>query len=116
MGIAIAKELHDKGAEVTLILGPSSLDFSANVIAVTRVNTADEMYQSSHAEFANADLMVMAAAVADYRAADQSDKKIKKTEKKLTIELDATKDILKSLGEVKKPGQVLVGFALETDN
>jgi phosphopantothenoylcysteine decarboxylase / phosphopantothenate---cysteine ligase len=116
MGIAIAKELHERGAEVTLIMGPSKLDFLANGIPVIKVTTADEMYKASNQAFENADIAVMSAAVADYSPLTTAAQKIKKTEEKFMLELTKTKDILKSLGEKKKPGQVLVGFALETNN
>ena len=116
MGLAIAKELHDRGAEVTLIMGPSQIDIAANGITVVKVKTADEMYRASNDAFENMDIAVMAAAVADYSPVEKAKEKIKKKEDILTIELAKTKDILKSLGEKKKAGQVLVGFALETNN
>ena len=116
MGFAIAKELYNRGAEVTLIMGPSQLSFSANGISLIKVNTAEEMYAATNKLFEKADITVMAAAIADYSPVIQAADKIKKTDDKLTIELEKTKDILKSLGEKKKPGQVLVGFALETNN
>ncbi len=116
MGVAIAKELHNRGADVTLIMGPSQLIFSSNGISLINVTTAEEMYAATHELFDKADIAIMAAAVADYSPAVKAVEKIKKNEEKLTIELSKTKDILKSLGEKKKPGQVLVGFALETNN
>lgn len=116
MGLAIAKELHHRGADVTLIMGPTSLDFSGSGIAVIHVNTANEMYEASNKMFNDTNIAVMAAAVADYTPAAPALEKIKKREQHLTLELVKTKDILKSLGEQKKQGQVLVGFALETEN
>jgi len=125
MGWEIAKELYKQGAEVTLIMGPSSLNFSANAhpngssgrsVSVVNVTTADEMYTAAHRIFEKADLAVMAAAVADYSPAFPAKEKIKKKENNLSIDLVRTKDILKSLGEIKKKKQVLVGFALETEN
>ena len=116
MGIAIAKELYNRGAKVTLVLGPTAVDFSANGISLIRVTTAAEMYDASHTVFADADIAIMAAAVADYSPAKKAKEKIKKKEEQFEIELTKTKDILKSLGEIKKKGQVLVGFALETTN
>ena len=115
MGVAIAKELYKRGAEVTLILGPSQLSVSENGIAQINVTTADEMYKACTKEFKRSDIAVMSAAVADYAPVNKSSEKIKKKENSLTVELRKTKDILKSLGEKKKPGQVLVGFALETN-
>ena len=116
MGVAIAKELHNRGAEVTLVMGPTNFSFSENGVQVTRVNTAQEMYEACKKFFPSADITVMSAAVADYTATNVALEKIKKKEDKLTVELSKTKDILKSLGEIKKGNQVLVGFALETTN
>lgn len=123
MGIAIANELQVRGADVTLIIGPTPIDISANVngMSVVKVNTADEMYKAATGAFEKADIAVMSAAVADFTPIAPSKEKIKKNpetelEDKLTVELIKTKDILKSLGEKKKEGQVLVGFALETNN
>jgi phosphopantothenoylcysteine decarboxylase / phosphopantothenate---cysteine ligase len=116
MGIAIAKELYSRGAEVTLIMGPTSNEFSANGIHLVRVTSAEDMYKACHKVFAKTDLAVMAAAVADYTPVAKEKQKIKKKEDRFRLELTKTKDILKSLGEKKKPGQVLVGFALETAN
>ncbi len=116
MGFAIAKELYNRGAVVTLIAGPTSIDTTFNGITLIKVNTAGEMYKASTDAFENADLAVMAAAVADYTPLTPEKEKIKKKEELLTIELTKTKDILKSLGDRKKAGQVLIGFALETNN
>jgi phosphopantothenoylcysteine decarboxylase/phosphopantothenate--cysteine ligase len=114
MGIAIAKELFHRGAEVTLIMGPTNTEFSANGIHLVRVTSAEEMYKACHKAFAGTDLTIMSAAVADYTPLAKAKNKIKKKEENLKLELTKTKDILKSLGEKKKPGQILVGFALET--
>ena len=116
MGLAIAEELYRKGAEVTLIMGPSTISLPANGIRSYRVNTADEMYNACTKEFERSDIGVMAAAVADYTPAVVAGNKIKKNNDGLVIELKKTKDILKSLGENKSAKQVLVGFALETNN
>ena len=116
MGIAIAKELHDRGAEVTLVMGPSNIELSANGITIKRVTTAAEMLEACEKEFSTMDIAVMSAAVADYTPAETALQKIKKKESSLTIELNKTKDILKNLGERKTEKQVLVGFALETEN
>jgi len=116
MGLAIAEELYRKGAEVTLIMGPSTISLPSNGIKSFRVNTADEMYNACTKEFERSDIGVMAAAVADYTPADVADNKIKKNADELVIELKKTKDILKSLGENKSAKQVLVGFALETND
>ena len=115
MGFAIAKELYNRGAVVTLIAGPTSIDTTFNGITLIKVSTAGEMYKASTDAFENADLAVMAAAVADYTPLTPEKEKIKKKEELLTVELTKTKDILKSLGDRKKAGQVLIGFALETN-
>ncbi len=116
MGIAIAHALHERGAEVTLVMGPSPISLSSNGISVVRVTTAEDMYKACTALFDNADLAVMAAAVADYSPVSKASEKIKKSDDTLVVELTKTKDILKSLGEKKKENQVLVGFALETND
>ncbi len=116
MGIAIAKELQQRGADVTLIAGPMDPIPSSNGMAVIRVNTAEEMYEACAGVFKESDLAIMSAAVADYTPVVKAKEKIKKTDEHFAIELTRTKDILKSLGEKKKPGQILVGFALETTN
>jgi phosphopantothenoylcysteine decarboxylase/phosphopantothenate--cysteine ligase len=116
MGLAIAKELYKRGAVVSVILGPTALNFSANGISLIRVNTAEEMYQACDRQFDQSDITIMAAAVADYSVADPANKKIKKTEDTLTVELVKTKDILGEMGKRKKKDQLLVGFALETHN
>jgi phosphopantothenoylcysteine decarboxylase / phosphopantothenate---cysteine ligase len=116
MGVAIAKELSERGAEVTLILGPSAIGTSMNGINIINVKTAQQMYDACNAVFEKTDLAVMAAAVADYTPVKVAEEKIKKTDQAFSIQLTKTKDILKSLGEVKKDKQVLVGFALETTN
>ena len=116
MGVAIARELQDQGADVTLVIGPTQLDFSTDGMNVINVKTAEEMYNACDLHFKNTDLAIMAAAVADYTPSVVADKKIKKTANELTIKLNKTKDILKSLGKNKSNGQLLVGFALETTN
>ncbi len=116
MGIAIAKELQSRGADVKLVIGPVTEQISDNGISVQHVNTAAEMFKACQDSFEGADIAIMAAAVADYTSSIPAKEKIKKTEKQFSIELTRTEDILKSLGEIKKNGQVLVGFALETNN
>jgi phosphopantothenoylcysteine decarboxylase/phosphopantothenate--cysteine ligase len=116
MGIAIAKELSRRGADVSLVLGPTSQKIAANGIRLIRVNSAEEMYNACHEAFGKTDLAVMSAAVADYTPVNKAAQKIKKAENNLTLELTKTKDILKSLGSIKTKNQVLVGFALETIN
>ncbi|SHM08316.1 phosphopantothenate--cysteine ligase family flavoprotein [Chitinophaga sp. CF418] len=117
MGIAIADALAAAGAEVTLVLGPTGLSAVNPTISTIRVVTAEEMFNSSAAHFAQADVIVMAAAVADYRPKHVADIKMKKGEgDALTLELEKTKDILRTLGATRTDKQVLVGFSLETNN
>lgn len=116
MGIAIAKELYNRGADVTLILGPSSQTISDNGIKVKRVKSAEEMYNACVEIFPAIDIAVMSAAVADYTPVTVNTEKIKKKNDSWELEFKKTKDILKSLGEKKKNKQFLVGFALETNN
>ena len=116
MGLAIAKELHKRGADVTLVMGPSQLEFSANGFKVIRVTSAEEMYMACEKVFNKMDIAVMSAAVSDYSPVKKAKEKIKKKEDRIIIELSKTKDILKNLGGKKKQGQVLVGFALETND
>ena len=113
MGLAIAKEFYNRGADVTLVAGPNHLE-SLNGLRVIRVNTAEEMFNACTKAFEGADIGVMAAAVADYTPLKTAAEKIKKTDENLLLELKQTPDILKTLGEQKKTKQILVGFALET--
>lgn len=115
MGFEIANEAAKLGAEVTLISGPSHLYTNDKSIHLIRVISAEDMYQACHDYFENADVAIAAAAVADYRPKNVASQKIKKTETSFNIELERTKDILASLGEIKK-NQFLIGFALETEN
>ena len=117
MGIAIADALAAAGAEVTLVLGPTYLSATAPAVNTLRVVTAADMFNSAEAHFATSDIVVMAAAVADYRPKHVVDKKIKKgAGEELTLELEKTQDILRTLGANRPAGQVLVGFSLETNN
>jgi phosphopantothenoylcysteine decarboxylase/phosphopantothenate--cysteine ligase len=116
MGIAIAKELYDRGAEVVLVMGPSQVELPANGIVVKKVTTAAEMMNACESVFAASDIAVMSAAVADYTPVTTAAQKIKKKEDGLMVELTKTGDILKTLGAKKRKDQVLVGFALETNN
>ena len=115
MGYAIAEELADKGADVKIISGPVSAAFY-NGFNVENVTTAAEMADACLKQFSNYEIIVMAAAVSDYSPANSVSNKIKKSGDNLFIELNKTKDILSEMGKRKSPGQVLIGFALETDN
>jgi phosphopantothenoylcysteine decarboxylase / phosphopantothenate---cysteine ligase len=113
MGVALARELAQRGAEVELVLGPSTLDIKDTRIRITRVQSAEEMYNACLEIFPFTQIAVMSAAVADYTPVSFSSEKIKKNSETFTLELSRTKDILQALGEKKKEGQILVGFALE---
>ena len=115
MGIAIAEHLAAKGAEVTLVLGPSAHKAKGKNVQTIRVESAQEMYEAAITAFPECDIAVMAAAVADYRPKEVADQKIKKKTADLAIELEKTKDIAAHLGAIKKDDQLLVGFALETE-
>ena len=115
MGYALAEAAAERGASVTLVTGPTSLSPPPGV-EVVHVQTAEEMHEAVQARREAADYVFMAAAVADYTPADPSASKRKKTDDDLVLHLRRTPDILKTLGEHKRPGQVLVGFALETDD
>ena len=113
MGIALAKECRKRGAEVTLILGPSFEQVPSD-INVIKVTTAFEMFEACVNEFQDTDIAIMSAAVSDYTPVIVSKEKIKKREDTLVVEFKKTKDILKHLGQLKSAKQLLVGFALET--
>ncbi|MEZ4838563.1 bifunctional phosphopantothenoylcysteine decarboxylase/phosphopantothenate--cysteine ligase CoaBC [Flavobacterium sp.] len=115
MGFDIATEASQLGADVILISGPSHLNVNNERIKLIRVQSAEEMYVQCHLFFDNVDAVVAAAAVADYRPKAVASQKIKKTDSAFSIELEKTKDILASLGAIKKH-QFIVGFALETEN
>jgi phosphopantothenoylcysteine decarboxylase/phosphopantothenate--cysteine ligase len=116
MGIAIAEALAAAGSSVTLVLGPTHHRPINTSIKIKHVESAREMKDACMAEFEQVGIAVMAAAVADFAPADRSEEKIKKTAGDLSIRLVKTPDILASLGEIKKPSQTLIGFALETQN
>lgn len=116
MGIAISEELAKRGARVDLILGPSTRNVQNSSITVHNVQTAQQMFDACMQKFVDSDIAVMSAAVADYTPARLSSQKIKKNSESFNIELTRTKDILKALGQKKYNGQLLVGFALETEN
>ncbi|MBQ9777019.1 MAG: phosphopantothenoylcysteine decarboxylase [Lentisphaeria bacterium] len=115
MGFAIAGAAADMGYETVLVAGPVHLDTPDGVRRID-VESAADMAAAVKSEAADADVVIMAAAVADYRPRQQISGKMKKKEGDLILELERTEDILKSLGEVKRPGQILVGFAAETEN
>ncbi len=115
MGFELAKKAANLGANVILISGPTHLNIDHNNIQLIRVTSAQEMYEACHEHYADTDIAICAAAVADYRPKTIATEKVKKKDGELFIELERTPDILMSLGETKK-NQFLVGFALETQN
>ena len=115
MGFDIANCAADLGAKVILISGPSHCKIKNNAIQLISVTSAQEMYDACHLYFKNVDVAIAAAAVADYRPKNVAIQKIKKIEHNFSIELEKTKDILLSLGQIKEK-QFLIGFALETEN
>jgi phosphopantothenoylcysteine decarboxylase/phosphopantothenate--cysteine ligase len=116
MGVALAEALAEAGAEVQLIAGPGVKQPNSSVIVTTSVESAKEMFDAVMAYAAHSQIMIMAAAVADYRPDEVALHKIKKNDSGFSITLTKTDDILASLGKIKAPHQTLVGFALETDN
>lgn len=117
MGFALAEACAEQGAEVTLIAGPVALKTSHPNIRRVDVESADEMYQAAMVAFPDANAGILCAAVADYRPETQATEKIKReTKGEMTLTLIPNRDIAASLGEIKQPGQVLVGFALETND
>ena len=115
MGFEIAKVAANLGAEVVLISGPSHETAVHSFIKVINVVSASQMYEAVHSNFDAVDIAILSAAVADYKPKNVSDTKIKKKEDTFSIELEKTRDILASLGTLKK-NQFLVGFALETND
>ena len=115
MGFAIAKTAANLGAEVILIAGPSAETIQHSFVKRIDVKSAEEMYTQAHLYFKDTDIAILSAAVADYRPKNVAAQKIKKKEATIEIVLEKTKDILASLGEIKEH-QLLVGFALETNN
>ena len=117
MGIAVAEEFVARGAVVNLVLGPVQQKVQAqDRLNVIDVVTAEQMYGKTVECFAHSDIAVCAAAVADYTTDKVFEGKMKKKDSYLTLQLVPTKDILATLGQSKKDSQLLIGFALETDN
>ncbi len=116
MGFAIAAELAARGAQVTLVAGPVSLSTPAGVASRIDVTTADEMFSAATGAFPDMDAGILTAAVSDFKPAATASQKLKKTDAAPEIRLMLNPDILATLGKMKKNGQILAGFALETDN
>lgn len=115
MGFEIARAAANLGAEVILISGPTHQKLQHSLVQIIPVISAEEMYNAAHDFFKTIDIAILAAAVSDYKPKEVANQKIKKAEKTLSLELEKTKDILASLGAIKRH-QFLVGFALETNN
>lgn len=117
MGFALAEECASRGANVTLVAGPVSLKVSHPSIKRVDVESADEMYDAVMGHFPSAEITILCAAVADYKVEQIADKKIKREHDEIpVIKLQKNRDIARATGEVKRDGQITVGFALETDN
>jgi phosphopantothenoylcysteine decarboxylase/phosphopantothenate--cysteine ligase len=115
MGFALAETAFKLGAKVILISGPTSQKLSTSSIELTLITSSDEMYEKVTDKYDEVDVVIMSAAVSDFKPKTISNNKIKKSNKTLSIEVEKTKDILSYLGKNKK-NQLLIGFALETDN
>lgn len=117
MGYAIAEECAERGAKVTLVSGPVSIKCNHKNVDIIRVESAEEMYNASVIAFEDSDVAILSAAVADYAPIYVATSKIKREKQDIpVIKLKKNPDIAASLGQMKKSGQILVGFALETDN
>lgn len=116
MGLAIAEEFAGRGAEVVLVCGPVNLKTSHPAIRRVDVESAAQMYEVMSKEFVNSDIAVLSAAVADFTPKEKADHKIKRGKDDLLLELLPTKDIAAELGRIKTASQLLVGFALETND
>ncbi len=116
MGYAIAEACASQGAEVTLVSGPVNIRPVHPAIRVVPVETAAQMYEAATGGFRTADIAILSAAVADFLPESIHTRKMKRTSGEMNLRLKPTRDIAASLGEMKKDTQILVGFALETDN
>ncbi|WGS64745.1 bifunctional phosphopantothenoylcysteine decarboxylase/phosphopantothenate--cysteine ligase CoaBC [Marinitoga aeolica] len=116
MGYELARAFSYRGAEVTLISGPTNINPPYILKRFINVNTALEMKNEVMKYYKNSDIIVMSAAVSDYKVKNYSNKKIKKENENIILELDRNPDILKELGKIKKENQILIGFAAETNN
>jgi phosphopantothenoylcysteine decarboxylase / phosphopantothenate---cysteine ligase len=116
MGIALAEAAAEYGAEVELVLGPVEISPQDRSIIVTNVTSTAEMSEATISRFGSCDIAILAAAVADFAPVTAGEKKIKREGKEFLLKLKATTDIAATLGKLKKPSQVLAGFALETSD
>ena len=116
MGYSIAEELAKRGANIILISGKTHLKTKHPNIKLINIVSAKEMYDQTTKYFPQSDIAILSAAVSDFTPENKAENKIKKTGNNLIITLTPTQDILARLGEIKKDNQILIGFALETDN
>jgi phosphopantothenoylcysteine decarboxylase / phosphopantothenate---cysteine ligase len=116
MGVAIAHQAAERGADVHLILGPSNQKIDHKNITLTRILSADEMFTKVNQDFKSSDIIIFAAAVADYKPKDVSKEKIKKNDAEFSISLEKNVDIAGTLGPQKSNNQIVIGFALETND
>lgn len=116
MGFALAEACAQRGAEVVLVAGPVNLKINHKNITRIDVESAEEMYKAATKEFPNSDVAILCAAVADYRPKEQAQQKIKRDGDEMELSLVPNKDIAASLGQNKKANQLLIGFALETND
>jgi len=116
MGFAVAEALANQGASVTLVAGPTQQQTQHPSITVQHVTSAEEMYNACVSVFEASDITVLSAAVADYKPMVVADQKIKKKDGNLNLELTKTRDIAEALGKIKNNGQIILGFALETEH
>lgn len=116
MGYSLAEECATRGAEVVLVSGPVAISLENPNVRIVRVENAEEMFNAVTKEFANCDVAILCAAVADFTPYSMAESKIKRGNNDMTIKLKPTKDIAAELGRLKKNGQHIIGFALETDN
>lgn len=116
MGYSLAEECATRGAEVVLVSGPVAISLENPNVRIVHVENAEEMFNAVTKEFANCDVAILCAAVADFTPYSMAESKIKRGNNDMTIKLKPTKDIAAELGRLKKNGQHIIGFALETDN
>lgn len=116
MGYALAEECAKRGAEVTLVSGPVSVQAHHSSIQVVKVESCQQMYDAATAAFPQMDAAILCAAVADFRPSEVAEEKIKRVGQTMDIHLVPNPDIAASLGQMKRPGQLMVGFALETND
>lgn len=116
MGVSLAERAYELGAEVQLVLGPNAVRPKNPEIHLSHINTAIEMQEACNSLFKDADITILSAAIADYRPSKPANQKIKKGGQPMTIELVENPDVLAGLGQQKRKDQILVGFALETQN